>query len=1145
MSASCANPEGVITRRWLRSAGRAGRVELWLFLVQLCLLPLQSQGQQRQLPKLDTPIERQLAGGEVHRYRVQLSQGEVLWLEAAQDGIDVTVAIVGLSGETVLAVDNPSDLWGEEWLLFRATEAAKYVVEVRSLTSGAAPGRYRLKAETFLPLGLADRQRFAAESAVTKAGRLYYEGTREARRRALEDYREAFTEWQALGRDAEAAHTLFLVAIVHRKLDEPREALLLLRQVLAHWRRLGRRRGQAQTLKEIATTSQMLGEAEGVEETYRQALDLWRELGDLHGQARTLNYLGLVQARRTPRSALEYYEEALRLFRQLGDTLQEGVVLNNVGGIHDLLGEPHPALEHFNQALDIYHRLGDRWQEAGVWNNIASVYRRTGKLQEALDGYGRSLDFRRELGDRRGEGRVLNNLGLTWLLLGDAVRARDVLRESLVLRRRTEDRRGEAITLRNLGLAHADLEQWDEALELWARALVLRRALGDRSGEAATLVSMGRAEGYRGRLVEARRHLEDALDILEEIANPWRQAQALWRLGQILTIAGEPEEATVALDRSLKLYRTTGDEVRTGDALLALARAEQASAKRQDDGRLMIAYARATDALDLLEAVRADVDSLGLRASFLSQHRDAFELTIDLAMELDRRQPSAGWAAKALEISERARARSLLDLLEESGAGLRRGVDAALFERQRALLERLNAKADRRRRHLKREGPSATSVRLAAEMSEVRAELEEVENEIRRQSPAWGSLSNPRLLEGNAIQAMLDAETTLLEYSLGEERSFLWAVTRDRIDSFELPGRQAIEAAAREVYEGFRIHDPRARRADAEAAARLSGILLGPVADRLSGTPDPGATPARRLAVVADGALHYLPFAALPHPVSDEPLLVRYEVVSLPSASALAVQRQTLAGRPPARESLAVFADPVFATTDPRLAGAGPTDLGAAALTLASADPAYRDARSGDLRLDRLAWSRWEAEAIAERAGEGKALVALGFDADLAAVRSGQLQGHRIVHFATHGIVESEHPELSALVLSLYDAEGRSREGFLRLPEIYNLELDAELVVLSGCRTALGREIRGEGLVGLTRGFFAAGARHLVASLWRVQDRSTAELMDRFYRRLLQGSGGRLRPAAALRQAQGELINEPEFRDPYHWAAFAVYGDWR
>lgn len=1103
-----------------RSPGNAARVGLCLLL--LCpSMPAAGAGEAEpgRLPESGLTLERELEGGKAHRYPLGHGEGEELWLVVVQEGIDVTVSIVDAAGAERLTVDSPSGLWGEEWLLYRVPAASDDAVEIRSLAPDSAPGRYRLRVEWRSPAAPAEPRRHAAEKAVTEAGRLINVGARESLRHAVDLYREALAAWREIERPAEAAHTLFLLGMLQRQLDEPREALALLRQALAAWQNLNDVRGQARALTEMASTARLLGEGERVESAYREALGLWRQLGDLQGEARTLNYLGLVRARSAPESALEPYRVSLELFRRLGDVQHEGAVLNNLGGIHDLMGEPRLALERFGQALDIQQRRGDLRQEAAIWNNIASVHRRTGRFQQALEGYRAALEVWRQLGDARGQGRVLNNLGLTWLSLGDATRAQAVLRDALLLRRDSEDKRGEAITLHNLGLAAAELRAWDEALDLWTQALALRRTLRDRDGEAASLVAMGRAKGELGRLAPARQHLEDALAILAELGNRWRQAQALSALGHVMTAADEPAEARTALARSLDLYRATGDQTGEGEALIELARAERA------DGRLPSAYANATAALDLLEAVRSDVDSLGLKATFLSRHGDAFELAVDLAMDLQRRDPSGGWAARALEVSERSRARSLLDLLKESGAGRRQGVDAALLDRQQELLDRLSAKVERRRELLDREGPSAEGERLAGEVGEVLARLDEVENQIRRQSPGWDALTRPRPLAADDVRALLDPTTTLLEYDLGEERSFLWVVTAKRIESFELPGRAAVEAAARDVLEGLRVHDPRAEDADRAATARLSGMILAPAAARLAG---------RRLAIVADGALHYVPFAALPDPAaSAEPLLVRHEIVNLPSASALGLERRLLAGRPSAAKTLAVLADPVFGPPDPRLPAAG-----------AGADPADRDAGSDDRGLERLAWSRWEAEAIAAHAGDGKALVLLGFDANLEAVRGGRLRGYRVVHFATHGVIESDHPELSALVLSLYDAAGCPRDGFLRLPEITNLDLDADLVVLSGCRTALGREIRGEGLVGLTRGFFAAGARHLVASLWRVQDRAAAELMDRFYRRLLRG-GRQLRPAAALREAQLELRREPELRDPYYWAAFAVYGDWR
>lgn len=1111
------------------------------------------------LPEPGSSVEHTLAGGEGHRYPLDDYRGETLWLWVDQDGTDLLLSAVDADGGERFSIDSPGGLWGEEWLRLEPTDTTGDVVAlvVRPYGDHDPPSRYRLGFERRRP-GAASE---VAERAASAAGALHRESSREGRTQALEHYLRAHEAWQDLGHEAEATRALFLAAMLHRRLDAPREALGLLRRALAGWQTLRDRRGEAQATMEIANTARRLGDAtERVEETYLQALTLWRQLGDRMGRARTLNYLGLLRIRSAPATALEPFDEALALFGESGNLAQQGVLLNNLGGVHSLMGEPHPALEHYLAALDIHRQLGDLWQEAAVWNNVASVHRRTGRLQEALEAYDASLALRRQLDDPRSEGRVLNNLALVHLALGDIQRARDELGHALELRRQTQDRRGEGITLHNLGRVHAELGEWRSALERWDEALSIRRTLGDVDGEVATLTSMGRAAGRLGHPTEARQHLDQALALLDQTGNRWRRAQALWTLGRLLNETGTAAEALAPLEQAIQHYRAIGDTLGEGQALLELARAERAAGDATgDESSLASAWTHATEALALLEGLRADVDSLELRSTYLASHRRGFDFALDLAMTLDRRDPGTGWAARALELSERARSRGLLDLLHEAGVGLRQGIDEQLLDHQRQLVERLATKVTRHRRHVERGRSAETAESLAAEARQVRAVLEEVENAIRRQSPGWEALTHPRPLAAPELAALLadeedrdeedrgeeDAGTLLLEFSLGEERSFLWLVSRQGVEGFELAPRREIETAARRVWEGWRDQDPRGRRADAEAAKRLSHLLLAPLADRLGG----GVGGAPRLAIVPDGALHYLPFAALPHPAApDEPLVARHEVVLLPSASALAIQRRNLADRPPAPRLLAVMADPVFGAPDPRLSRpvsiAAKSPAPATAPTLAAREATYRDSPAGALQLERLKWSGWEAEAITRHAPGEETLLALGFDAGLDTVRAGGLRGHRIVHFATHGLVESEHPELSALVLSLVDAEGRPREGLLRLPELYNLRLDAELVVLSGCRTALGRELGGEGLVGLTRGFFAAGARQLVASHWRVQDRSTAELMESFYRHLLTG-GGPLRPAAALRAAQIELMAEPDYRDPYHWAAFALYGDWR
>ncbi len=494
-------------------------------------------------------------------------------------------------------------------------------------------------------------------------------------------------------------------------------------------------------------------------------------------------------------------------------------------------------------------------------------------------------------------------------------------------------------------------------------------------------------------------------------------------------------------------------------------------------------------------------------------------------MESHRAEPGAGWDRAALEIAERARARTLVELLNEGGVDIHQGVDPALLDRRTSLLRRLSAKTER----ALREHPKGADERAALEEERfaVLRDLDAVEAEIRERSPGFAALTQPQPLRAAEIQALLDPDTLLLAYALGQERSYLWAVAPDRIESFELPGRASIEELARRVNtelsrfetDGFDIESRRREAADAAALGRL---LLGPAADRLG---------RRRLAVVADGALEYIPFAALPEPGGDPaqavPLIERHEVVDLPSASALAVLRRTLARRPPAAKRLALFADPVFDSRDPRVVAHGQT----------------RPAAGEPPAFERLPASRREAEAIAALAPAADSLVALDFDAALPRVLGDRLSAYRIVHFATHGVIDAERPALSGLALSMVDAAGRPQEGFLHLHDIYNLKLNADLGgpqrLPHGARQGGARrgDDRPDPRLPVRRR--AAGGR---PALWPVEDLATAALMTRFYTGLwIDG----LPPAAALRQAQLWVRRQRRWRDPYFWAGFVLEGDWR
>jgi CHAT domain-containing protein len=267
-------------------------------------------------------------------------------------------------------------------------------------------------------------------------------------------------------------------------------------------------------------------------------------------------------------------------------------------------------------------------------------------------------------------------------------------------------------------------------------------------------------------------------------------------------------------------------------------------------------------------------------------------------------------------------------------------------------------------------------------------------------------------------------------------------------------------------------------------------------------------------------------------------MVVEHELDRLPSASTLAVLRKETAGREKAEQSLAVLADPVFEAADPRITR---ETANFGSRTPLSPDPASAEADVGGRTYARLPNTRQEAEAIADLAPDGVAKIALGFEANRRLAVSQELGRYKVVHFATHSTLH-EHPELSEVVLSMFNEQGQRQDGKLRLHDIYNLRLPAELVVLSACNSSLGKQVRGEGLVGLVRGFMYAGASRVIASLWKVDDVATKELMVRFYRNLFQDGES---PAAALRSAQVEMWREADWSPPYYWAAFVVQGEWR
>lgn len=816
---------------------------------------------------------------------------------------------------------------------------------------------------------------------------------------------------------------------------------------------------------------------------YESAQHRFMDLGLPRRRTEALYGLGLLQQKclHNDTATLQAFTRAESLFA--GDPafeLKARQILGELRLHQDLAG----AVTDDQRALELSRQLGDRAAESLAAGNLGLVLHLSGHFDEAAALFDRSLALWKPEDGLDRKAQVLLNRGHLHRDLGELDAAGERFEEALRLFRQTKDRHNEAVALNALGLLAQDRGTPGEALEPLQAALALR-PLGSR-GWAVTQTTLGAVYRQLGRLEEARRAYGEALPVFVQLGDSRQQALCLGNLGRLETATGNQEAAVTDFDRALGLFRQLADPSSEAWVLEGKARV----LRRRGD--LEAARGFMEDAITAIEGHRFRQTSYTTRAVFFATQQGFYDFLIDLLLEMDRK-------GEALEVSERSLARSLLDGLAVSGMDLRSGGgDPELRARERELEQEIDRLVALQTRLGQSEtGAPESSRSIEKDLGRRWDELDRVRSALRAGDPRYASLTQPQPWKAGDIQRrLLDRDTLLLEYRLGERRSLLWAVTPDSLETFVLPGRGEIERAARA--------GSWTRRSGISAdlqLARLGRMLLDPVARLL---------PGKRLLVVGDGILQSLPFAAMPEPGTGEPLVARHEIVSLPSISVLGVLRQEVARRPRAPKTLWVLADPDF----------GP-----------------------GLTLERLLYSGEEAGAILALVPAAERLEVHGRAASRAAVLEGPLRDYRFLHFATHGSFTASDSGGGRLVLAQVDPRGRPESnGFLHLADIYELNLRADLVVLSACQSALGKDVRGEGMMGMTRGFFYAGAERVLVSLWNVNDRASVELMRRFYQEMLQEH---LSPAAALRKAQDEIRREERWRSPYYWAGFTLQGEWR
>lgn len=1105
----------------------------------------------------ERPFLRDITVGRIDSYKIDLPSGNFLSVVIAANNIELAISVSGPRHRKVR--ESRARRAGPTPLSLISSAPGAYTIEVRAVGGPEKGGSYELRVDQLRTTTARDAGYLLAEKAIAEADTLREAWRSESLLQSIKRYEEAHRTLKRIGREGDGAYALKSIGDVYRTLGQNPKAVNYYTEALRLSRAAGNSQLEIETLNDIGELNIDSGNKEAISDCSDQARALSKRIGYVRGEARALSNMGGLFSfvLGDKQKGLDFFNQSLSLWQSIGDLPGQAELLTNLGYTHTDLGNLKQALNYFSQALSFWQAAKHRRGEARTLTAIGVVHCSLGDMQKAIDNHTRAVNIFHTIGDILGEAVTLNGIAYVYNSTGEPVKALELYKKALQLYKDANRRSGEAVTIGQIGRIYEALGEKSKALEYHNRRLGISRSLSNPRAEAHTLRDIGVVFDSLGETEKALGYYDQALSISRTQGDRRSEGYTLNCIGYVYDRKGEKERALGMYRQALELLHAVED--RTGETLTL----HNIARVTRDLGDLTEAQAQAKALLGIVESLRTKVINQELRTSYFASAHQHYELYIDILMRLHRDSPAGGYDVAALEISEKARGRSLLDLLNEAGADVRQGVDQALLQQERHLQQLLNSRAETQVRLARGRPAEGQMAAIKNEIADLTSQYEAVLARIRSTSPRYAALAHPRILKLPEIQELLGEDTMLLEYFLGSEKSYLWAVTSGSVATFELPGRSALENEARRLYgllasfsetpedlplQQRRLYQDRIQKNYSETAARLSEMLLAPVADRLA---------AKRLIIVADGALLYVPFAALPIPPGprktadmQSPLIVRHEIVNLPSISVIAAIRKEASGCCSPSKTLAVLADPVFERDDPRVDPGGPRTRGRPAAGRAQLQPdqklpVSRGAGATDekLKFQRLPEAWAEAMAISKLVPQADRMLALGFDANISTATGAELRHYRIIHFATHALIYGVHPQLYGIVLSLVDKNGNPQDGFLRLNEIYNLKLETDLVVLSACQTAIGKEIQGEGLVGLTRGFIYAGAPRVVASLWKVNDKASAELMKNFYEAML--SRERLRPAAALRAAQIKMWKQSRWNFPYYWAAFLLQGEWQ
>jgi CHAT domain-containing protein/uncharacterized protein HemY len=932
--------------------------------------------------------------------------------------------------------------------------------------------------------------------------------------------RKALSLHEQVGDDKAVGLDLNQLASIEMRRANYAEVQTLAQKAIAMHERVGNKAGLSEALWVMGRTLFNTGNFSKSVTLAQRALTLDEETKDGKGMVLDLNLLGIAHNKMgSYAQAVSCYERALEIAEQLVDKEAAGMTLSNLGQVRADQGRDDLALDGYRKSLAIAKEIKHKHGTAINLINFALVRWRQGQYSDALEKMNEALQIWEENGDRQGVAIVLSNIAGIYSDIGNDELSLQHYQRSVQLSRETGDQYALGATLNYIGQLYAKRQQYQTALNYFSQSLEIVEKAGNKQELCNNYLGLGKTKEQMENFPAALADYKKSLEIAEQMGDRQMQARAMLGAGSVQYRLGMLKEAASNVTQSVRISQ----EIRHQEVLSESFHFQglvQSKLGQKEEGRKSM-----EKAITVIEGVRKELDLPEEKAGYFETKLTVYEDLIQLLVEIGRH-------SEALQYAERSKARAFLDLLTEANIYPEKDLKPKLKKNKLLLQARYIEIQKKLRLETEKDKNDPTTIRnLEGNLVEMEKEYVQLKREIRKQNPNYSALAHPQPVAINDVRKLLDETTALLEYSVGESNSYLFLVTASDMKVITLPGEKELSSQIQKLSEVLQKPDEILQDLEgthttyADISSRLYDILIKPV--------HPEIADKKTLLIVPDGTLNYLPFEVL---LTNKPgsqkinfeklpyLLRKFQIHYAPSVSVLsAIGSNLLLRKAKNSKDLLAAADPVYG--------------GQPGATRASKQDIYGIIKAA-ASLPSLPNTRLEVEQIANLYPEEKVTLLIGKEANENNIKQTKLSEYRLLHFAAHGIINEDQSDLSSLVFSMDQDD--QEDGFLMMREVFDLKLNADLVTLSACRTALGQRIRGEGIHSLARAFLYAGANSVLVSLWDVSDKSTAALMKTTYGNMSENHSDK---AAALRNAKLKMIEESAYSHPYYWAPFVLIGD--